>query len=99
MCSYFFLMVFGGCRGLCHWVAMNMATEASVHKRRNLDSSILFIQQEHATTLKALHEEIQRLQQRCTGMVYNYMYGTSTNRCTGRVQTDTVPVGCKQTHQ
>lgn len=46
--------------------AVNMATEAAVHKR-NLESSILFMQQEHATTLKALHEEIQKLQKRCTG--------------------------------
>ena len=45
-----------------------MATEAAVHKR-NLESSILFMQQEHAATLKALHEEIQKLQKRCTGKV------------------------------
>ena len=40
--------------------------EAAIHKR-NLESSILFMQQEHANTLKALHEEIQKLQKKCSG--------------------------------
>ena len=42
--------------------------EAAIHKR-NLESSILFMQQEHANTLKALHEEIQKLQKKCSGKV------------------------------
>jgi len=37
-------------------------------KQRNLDSAILFMQQEHAETLKGLHEEISSLQKRCSGM-------------------------------
>lgn len=41
-------------------------TQEAIHKR-NLESSILFMQQEHAATLKALHEEIQKLQKKCTG--------------------------------
>ena len=41
--------------------------EAAIHKR-NLESSILFMQQEHANTLKALHEEIQKLQKKCSGI-------------------------------
>ena len=46
-----------------------MATEASLLKR-NLESSILFMQTEHATTLKALHDEIFRLQKRCTDLTF-----------------------------
>lgn len=44
---------------------------ASRHEieRRNLESSLLFMQQEHSNTLRALHEEISKLQKRCTGMI------------------------------
>ena len=43
-----------------------MAVEAS--KVRNLESSLLFLQQEHANTLKCLHEEIKTLQKRNSGL-------------------------------
>lgn len=46
-----------------------MAMEAAMHKR-NLETSILFMQQNHAATLKALHEEIQRLQKKCTDLTF-----------------------------
>lgn len=46
-----------------------MTTQEAIHKR-NLESSILFMQQEHAATLKALHEEIQKLQKKCTGNIF-----------------------------
>ena len=36
---------------------------------RNREVSILFMQKEHAATLKGLHEEIRRLQQKCSGEV------------------------------
>lgn len=36
-------------------------------REKSLQSSILFMQQEHANTLKALHEEIEHLQKRCSG--------------------------------
>ena len=44
---------------------------------RNREVSILFMQQEHATTLKGLHEEIEKLQKRCSGKYnncFNEMY-------------------------
>ncbi|XP_076473026.1 coiled-coil domain-containing protein 92-like [Babylonia areolata] len=51
--------------------------EAAVHKR-NLESSILFMQQEHAATLKALHEEIHKLQKKCTDLTFQLtMHGFS----------------------
>ena len=43
-----------------------MSSESAIQKR-NMESSILFMQQEHAAILKGLHEEIGRLQKRCTG--------------------------------
>lgn len=45
-----------------------MATQAAVHKR-NLESAILFMQTEHAQTLKGLHEEIKNLQKKCSGSI------------------------------
>ena len=36
-------------------------------REKNLESAVLFMQTEHASTLKALHEEIQHLQKRCSG--------------------------------
>ena len=38
-------------------------------RKRSLESSILWMQQEHANTLKGLHEEISRLQKKCSGLV------------------------------
>jgi len=46
-----------------------MSSETSMHQR-NLDSSILFMQQEHAAILKGLHEEIAVLQKRCTDLTF-----------------------------
>ncbi|XP_069134980.1 coiled-coil domain-containing protein 92-like [Argopecten irradians] len=46
-----------------------MATESAVHKR-NMESAILFMQQEHANTLKALHEEIRNLQKKCSDLTF-----------------------------
>ena len=42
---------------------------ASVSQMRqdSLQKSILFMQQEHANTLKGFHEEIQKLQKKCSG--------------------------------
>ncbi|WAR03400.1 CCD92-like protein [Mya arenaria] len=56
-----------------------MATQEAIHKR-NLESSILFMQQEHAATLKALHEEIQKLQKKCTELTFELnMAGLDVN--------------------
>ncbi|RUS89792.1 hypothetical protein EGW08_002495 [Elysia chlorotica] len=46
-----------------------MSSESAIQKR-NLESSILFMQQEHAAILKGLHEEIGRLQKRCTDLTF-----------------------------
>ncbi|CAG5133177.1 unnamed protein product [Candidula unifasciata] len=46
-----------------------MSTETATYKR-NLESSILFMQREHAATIKGLHEEISSLQKRCTDLTF-----------------------------
>lgn len=50
-------------------VTANMAS-ANVTLENQLQSAqknLLFLQQDHANTLKGLHAEIRRLQQQCTG--------------------------------
>lgn len=39
---------------------------------QNAESSILFMQQEHAKTLQGLYAEINKLQQKCGGMGHFY---------------------------
>ncbi|CAL1536167.1 unnamed protein product [Lymnaea stagnalis] len=46
-----------------------MGTETAMQKR-SYESSIKFMQQEHAFTLKALHEEIMGLQKKCTDLTF-----------------------------
>ncbi len=46
---------------------VKMATGIQQMRNQSHESSILFMQQEHAATLKGLHEEIQKLQKRCSG--------------------------------
>ena len=46
--------------------AGTMISQVEIDKRK-LESSLLFMQQEHSTTLKALHEEISKLQKKCRG--------------------------------
>lgn len=42
----------------------NLALENQLHSAQK---NLLFLQQDHASTLKGLHAEIRRLQQQCTG--------------------------------
>lgn len=59
-----------------------MTTE-SVIQRRNLESEMLFLRQEHAKTLKGLHEEIKVLQKRCTDLTFKLtMHGLHTEDTT-----------------
>lgn len=44
-----------------------MATSTLKNQLQSAQKNLLFLQREHANTLKGLHEELRRLQQRCTG--------------------------------
>lgn len=50
----------------------NMISQLESEKQ-NLQSSLLFMQQEHSNTLRALHEEIAGLQKKCRGIITNYL--------------------------
>lgn len=50
-------------------------------RQQNLESAVLFMQSEHANTLKALHEEIHHLQKRCSELTFQLaMETTSTSQ-------------------
>lgn len=44
-----------------------MATSNLENQLHSAQKNLLFLQREHASTLKGLHAEIRRLQQHCTG--------------------------------
>jgi len=44
-----------------------MATPNLENQLQSAQKNLLFLQREHANTLKGLHAEIRRLQQHCTG--------------------------------
>lgn len=44
-----------------------MATANLENQLHSAQKNLLFLQREHASTLKGLHAEIRRLQQHCTG--------------------------------
>lgn len=46
---------------------VNMATANLENQLHSAQKNLLFLQREHAGTLKGLHAEIRRLQQHCTG--------------------------------
>ena len=51
-----------------------MLAEAQL-QLQNAQHSVLFLQNEHAKTIKGLHEEIKNLQQRCGGeLILGVMY-------------------------
>jgi len=48
-------------------------------REKNLESAVLFMQTEHASTLKALHEEIQHLQKRCSELTFQLAMETTSS--------------------
>ncbi|KAM3940457.1 coiled-coil domain-containing protein 92 isoform 1-T3 [Leptodactylus fuscus] len=54
-----------------------MATSNLENQLQSAQKNLLFLQQEHANTLKGLHSEIRRLQQHCTDLTYELTLKTS----------------------
>ncbi|OXB84975.1 UNVERIFIED_CONTAM: hypothetical protein H355_016097 [Colinus virginianus] len=47
-----------------------MAASNLENQLHSAQKNLLFLQREHASTLKGLHAEIRRLQQHCTDLTY-----------------------------
>lgn len=46
---------------------LSMASVSLENQLHSAQKNLLFLQQDHASTLKGLHAEVRRLQQHCTG--------------------------------
>ncbi|XP_023658790.1 coiled-coil domain-containing protein 92 [Paramormyrops kingsleyae] len=54
-----------------------MASISLENQLQSAQNNLLFLQQDHANTLKGLHAEIRRLQQHCTDLTYELMVKSS----------------------
>ncbi|XP_077571118.1 coiled-coil domain-containing protein 92 isoform X1 [Stigmatopora nigra] len=66
--------------------ALRTMASANVSLENQLQSAqknLLFLQQDHANTLKGLHAEIRRLQQQCTDLTYELTVRSSDNSDSG----------------
>lgn len=57
----------GCCCGSSSKITMASANVTLENQLHSAQKNLLFLQQDHANTLKGLHAEIRRLQQQCTG--------------------------------
>lgn len=60
-----------------------MATANLENQLHSAQKNLLFLQREHASTLKGLHAEIRRLQQHCTGTSSGDQGGGQPQACQG----------------
>ena len=72
-----------------HWAGtmsapLEMGAAVPLQRQKSLQSSILFMQEEHAKTLKALHSEIQHLQKKCSELTFSVAMGTTSSPQEGR---------------
>ncbi|KPP64405.1 hypothetical protein Z043_117252, partial [Scleropages formosus] len=54
-----------------------MASVSLENQLQSAQKNLLFLQQDHANTLKGLHSEIRRLQQHCTDLTYELIVKSS----------------------
>lgn len=50
-----------------------------LQRQQSFQSSILFIQEQHTETLKSLHDEIQKLQKRCSELTFQLAMETTSS--------------------
>lgn len=67
MSNFFFFFFSVEAARLVSSTAMASANVSLENQLHSAQKNLLFLQQDHANTLKGLHAEIRRLQQQCTG--------------------------------
>ncbi|XP_053328010.1 coiled-coil domain-containing protein 92 [Spea bombifrons] len=72
-----------------------MATTNLEMQLHSAQKNLLFLQQEHANTLKGLHTEIRRLQQHCTDLTYELMLKSSDPTGSGISRSDELRMKCE----
>nr|XP_033812051.1 coiled-coil domain-containing protein 92 [Geotrypetes seraphini]XP_033812052.1 coiled-coil domain-containing protein 92 [Geotrypetes seraphini]XP_033812053.1 coiled-coil domain-containing protein 92 [Geotrypetes seraphini] len=73
-----------------------MATSNMENQLHSAQKNLLFLQQEHANTLKGLHAEIRRLQQHCTDLTYELTLKTSDLTGNGNSRSDELKRKCEE---
>ncbi|CAL1616292.1 unnamed protein product [Knipowitschia caucasica] len=71
----------------------NVTLENQLHSAQK---NLLFLQQDHANTLKGLHAEIRRLQQQCTDLTYELTVKTGDPSDSGEVRCKELQRRCEE---
>ncbi|CAN9513491.1 unnamed protein product [Ophioblennius macclurei] len=71
----------------------NVTLENQLHSAQK---NLLFLQQDHANTLKGLHAEIRRLQQQCTDLTYELTVRSSDPSDSGEVRCKELQRRCEE---
>ncbi|NXH83338.1 CCD92 protein, partial [Edolisoma coerulescens] len=72
-----------------------MATSTLENQLQSAQKNLLFLQREHANTLKGLHAELRRLQQHCTDLTYELTVKSSDLSESGGSRSDELKSKCK----
>ncbi|XP_078523751.1 coiled-coil domain-containing protein 92 [Lissotriton helveticus] len=72
-----------------------MAASNLENRLHSAQKNLLFLQQEHANTLKGLHTEIRRLQQHCTDLTYELTLKNSDSTGSGYLRSEELKRKCE----
>ncbi|MBN3282906.1 CCD92 protein, partial [Polyodon spathula] len=75
---------------------MTMASVSLENQLHSAQKNLLFLQQEHANTLKGLHAEVHRLQQHCTDLTYKLTVRSSEPAESGESQCSELRKKCEE---
>uniref|UniRef100_A0A2K5C7F2 CCDC92/74 N-terminal domain-containing protein n=1 Tax=Aotus nancymaae TaxID=37293 RepID=A0A2K5C7F2_AOTNA len=75
---------------------VSMAATNLENQLHNAQKNLLFLQQEHASTLKGLHAEIRRLQQHCTDLTYELTLKSSEQTGDGTSRSNELKKRCEE---
>ncbi|KAJ8285827.1 hypothetical protein GJAV_G00031350 [Gymnothorax javanicus] len=73
-----------------------MANVSLENQLQSAQKNLLFLQQDHANTLKGLHAEIRRLQQHCTDLTYELTVRTSEDTDDGEARCRELRQKCEE---
>ncbi|XP_032732353.1 coiled-coil domain-containing protein 92 isoform X1 [Lontra canadensis] len=82
---------------LCHGhLDVSMAATNLENQLHSAQKNLLFLQREHASTLKGLHAEIRRLQQHCTDLTYELTLKSSDQTGDGASRSSELKRRCEE---
>ncbi|XP_073078424.1 coiled-coil domain-containing protein 92 isoform X1 [Manis javanica] len=75
---------------------VSMAATNLENQLHSAQKNLLFLQREHASTLKGLHAEIRRLQQHCTDLTYELILKSSEQTGDGSCRSNELKKRCEE---